>query len=286
MLSKGLNKYIFAIDISLILYLIISSLLIIFQYNSIPEAGNNIIARVLMLVISLQIIYLQKNYATPFMEFIHILLPYFYLIYFYYEAPALNFFNMGDWAQSASENADIYFLGNTTYGIFSSFMDNKIISQLSYLVQLLAYASVPALVFIAYAKSSVIGKKFAFISYSTILISIVLMQIFPSNINEYESTYTGIIGEIYELFQIIIYGTTVSTLNILVGFLIVSALFFITIDKRITIILSTLWILTSFAGILLNQQYFSGTILTWILAPLFFMLANYAYKQLEKVGIS
>jgi hypothetical protein len=112
------------------------------------------------------------------------------------------------------------------------------------------------------------------------------MQIFPSNINEYKSTYTGIIGEIYELFQIITYGTTVSTLNILVGFLIVSALFFITVDKRITVILSILWILTSVSGIILNQQYFSGTILTWILAPLFFMLANYAYKQLEKVGIS
>jgi preprotein translocase subunit SecG len=63
-------------------------------------------------------------------------------------------------------------------------------------------------------------------------------------------------------------------------------LFFITIDKRITLILSILWIAASFAGIILNQQYFSGTILTWILAPLFFMLANYAYKQLEKVGIS
>jgi hypothetical protein len=286
MFSKDLNKYIFAIDISLVIYLIISSLLIIFQYNSIPGAGNNIIARVLMLVISLQIIYLQKNYTTPFMEFFHLLLPYFYIIYFYYEAPSLSFFNLTDWAQSIAEKTDFFFLGNSTYGVFHSLIENKILSQLSYLVQLLAYASIPTLVFISYAKNSEVGKKYAFISFSTLLAFIILMQIFPSNINEYKSTYTGIIGEIYELFQIITYGTTVSTLNILVGFLIVSALFFITVDKRITVILSILWILTSVSGIILNQQYFSGTILTWILAPLFFMLANYAYKQLEKVGIS
>lgn len=283
---KELFKYIFAIDITLVLYIIISTLLIAFQYNSIFGAGNHIIARVLMLVITLQIIYLQKNYATPFMEFLHLLLPFFYIIYFYYEAPALNLFHLKEYTQNTLYNWDFLILGNTTAGVTNNLSQNSIVLQLSYFVQLIAYASVPTLVFIAFAKNNMIGRKFAFISYTSLIIFVFLLQIFPSDINEYESSYSGIIGGIYELFQIIIYGTTVSTLNILVGFLIVSSLFFITIDKRITFILSILWILISFAGIVLNQQYLSGTLLTWIIAPVVFIAANFVYKRMGKGWIS
>lgn len=286
MFSKGLNKYIFAIDVSLILYILISTLLIVYQYTSIDAAYNNIIARFLMLVISIQIIYLQKNYTTPFMEFLHIILPYFYIIYFYYEAPNLNLFHLGDWTQISMESFDNYFLGNSTLIVFSNFMANKTLVQIGYLIQLIAYAAVPALVFISYAKKSEIGKKYGFISYSSLLVFILIMQIFPTNINEYAITYSGIIGGIYELFQIIIYGTTISTINILVGFFIVSALFFITIDKRISLVLSFLWIISSLAGIVLNQYYFSGTILTWIIAPIVFFIMNNLYKRLDKLGIN
>lgn len=283
---KQLYKYIFAIDITLVIYLLISSFIIIFQFSDLLGVANHIIARVLILVITLQIIYLQKSYATPFIEFLHLLLPYFYIIYFYYEAPVLNLFHLQEYTQNTLYNWDISILGNTTAGVTNHLSQNFIILQLSYFVQLVAYASVPTLVFIAFAKNNMISRKFAFISYTSFIVFALIMQIYPSDINEYENFYPGIIGGIYELFQIIIYDTTVSTLNILVGFLIVSALFFITIDKRITFILSILWILSSFGTIILNQQYFSVTLITWILAPIIFFITNFAYKQMEKAGIS
>ncbi len=283
---KKLFKYTFATDIVTILYIVVSSIFILNSYSEIPTAGYHIIARIWMLIILIQIIFLQKNYATPFMEFFHILLPFFYIIYFYFEAPSLNLLHLTDWAQDTLNNLDIKVLGNSLSAITYTLRANYMLVQISYLIQLIVYASVPTLVFIAFAKKNTIGKRYAYISLTSLLIFVFIMQLFPTNINNGNNSYTGIIGGIYELFQIIIYNTTVSTLNILVGFLIVSSLFFITINKKITLILNLLWILSSIAGIILSQQFFIGTLITWILAPLVYLILHTSYASMEKHGIS
>ncbi len=277
MILKDRQKYLFATDIILLLYLIITALILIIQYNALPLAGNHLIVRGWILLLMAQVIFIHKYYSTPFMEFVHLLFPFLFLIYFYYEAVQLDVFQLSNIAEEHLSAWDVKLLGSSAFSILSSWNNYSTYVQFGYLIQLLAYASVPSLLFVAYSKNNMTGRKYAFISLNTFLIYTLILFLFPSNIYGFSIPHQGIFGGISELFQAVIDYNNVATLNILVGFLIISAMFFIYIDKFITLLLSLLWLLFSLVSISFNQQFLSGTLISWAIAPLLYYLSLQFY---------